>query len=348
MARLYVSALESLGHEVFLASTLRSHDKGARDQQLRLANRGAAEAQRLVETMRVDPPDLWFTYHLYHKAPDHLGPRVADALGLPYIVAEPSLAPKQQRGPWAQGYAHSLAALARADMLLPMTRDDADGLAAAGIPAGRIMPIAPFLDITPYRRARPAARRHIAERFGLDPEQPIAVTVAMMRSGDKLSSYRVLAQALKLLDDATLQLLVVGDGPCRAEVEALLARHACFAGKLAARSLPAVLAGCDLCLWPAVNEAYGMALLGAQAAGLPVVAGHTRGVPEIVANGRTGLLAPVGDAAAFAEAITSLLDDPRRRMAMAVAAADQAAERHSLDATRLTLDRAITQARHAR
>ena len=44
-------------------------------------------------------PELWFTYHLYHKAPDWLGPRIAGALGIPYVVAEASFAPKQAGGP---------------------------------------------------------------------------------------------------------------------------------------------------------------------------------------------------------------------------------------------------------
>ena len=64
----------------------------------------------------------------------------------------------------------------------------------------------------------------------------------------------------------------------------------------------------DLYLWPAINEAYGMAFLEAQAAGLPVVAGRTGGVPAVVADGVTGLLTPIGDAAAFAGAVARLLD----------------------------------------
>ena len=56
-----------------------------------------------------------------------------------------------------------------------------------------------------------------------------------------------------------------------------------------------------------------MALLEAQAAGLPVVAGRSGGVPSVVADGETGLLAPEGDAAAFAEAVGALLADPERR-----------------------------------
>ena len=348
VARLLVAALRRLGHEVAVASSFRAFDRGDPARQRRLAAKGEAAARELVRALRRTPPDLWFTYHLHHKAPDHLGPRVADALGLPYVVAEPSVAPKRRRGPWAVGHAASLAALARADVAMPMTREDRDGLAAAGIPEARIVPLAPFLDIAPYRRRRAGARARLAAAHGLDPAAPLAVCVAMMREGDKLASYRVLADALNRLDRRDLRLLVVGDGPRRAEVEALLGARAIPAGAAPSRSLPGVLAGCDLFLWPAVNEAYGMALLGAQAAGLPVVAGRTRGVPEIVADGRTGILTPEGDAEAFARAVARLLDDPRARAAMGRAAAERAATRHGMDAAMATLKGALDLARRSR
>ena len=66
-------------------------------------------------------------------------------------------------------------------------------------------------------------------------------------------------------------------------------------------------------VWPAINESYGMAMLEAQAAGLPVVAGRTGGVPDVVRDGETGDLCAIGDARAFADAVALLLTDPARR-----------------------------------
>jgi glycosyltransferase involved in cell wall biosynthesis len=91
-------------------------------------------------------------------------------------------------------------------------------------------------------------------------------------------------------------------------------------------------------VWPAVREAWGMALLEAEAAGLPVVAGRVGGVPSIVIEGETGLLAPDGDAAALADAVAALLDDPERRRALGRAAAAHVARTHGLAAAARRLD----------
>jgi glycosyltransferase involved in cell wall biosynthesis len=76
----------------------------------------------------------------------------------------------------------------------------------------------------------------------------------------------------------------------------------------------------DVFVWPAVNEAYGMVLLEAQAFGCPVVAGAYGGVASVVRNAETGLLTSPGDATAFARAVTALRDAPDRRRALGAAA----------------------------
>ena len=53
---------------------------GAKAEMARIADLGGRLADRLAVRLRHDPPDLWFTYHLYHKAPDWLGPAVSAAL----------------------------------------------------------------------------------------------------------------------------------------------------------------------------------------------------------------------------------------------------------------------------
>jgi glycosyltransferase involved in cell wall biosynthesis len=92
------------------------------------------------------------------------------------------------------------------------------------------------------------------------------------------------------------------------------------------------LASCDLCVWPAHNEALGMALLEAQMYGVPVIAGRSPGVASIVEHGVTGLLTEPGDAGALADALRELLGNPGRRRAMAQAARNRSHARHGLDA----------------
>src|SRR5262245_36343861 len=108
MAQLLFEALRLAGHEPFLVSRLRSYDgSGDTVRQARLARLARRVAERRLREWRKSPrfaPDLWFSYHIYHKAPDWLGPTVADELAIPYVAAEASVAPKQKTGSWALGY----------------------------------------------------------------------------------------------------------------------------------------------------------------------------------------------------------------------------------------------------
>ncbi|MFL5178400.1 MAG: glycosyltransferase family 1 protein, partial [Microvirga sp.] len=133
MARLLLKALGNAGFRPELASALRSWDRvGDAAFQDEMRRSGGAEADRLVarwtNARPGDRPRLWFTYHLYYKAPDWIGPRVADALRIPYVVAEASRAGKRARGAWAAAHAGAEAALDRADAIFVMTEADREAL----------------------------------------------------------------------------------------------------------------------------------------------------------------------------------------------------------------------------
>lgn len=339
MARLLLRALEMGGHQPALASSFRAYDpKGDPAVQARIADQGRRVADRLIRRYRALPggkrPQVWFTYHLYHKAPDYLGPAVSAALDIPYVVAEPSVAPKRRRGQWQAGYEAALRAIGKADAVLCLIAVDAEHVRPALKRGARLGMLPPFQDGSPLRRAAAnRARHHRAFDARLPKGEPRLLAVGMMRRGDKLESYRVLARALAAIKGRPWRLVIVGDGEARAEVEAAFAPVAdrvLYLGVLRPASLPAVYAACDLYVWPGVREAYGMAILEAQGAELPVVAGRGIGVGDVVADGRSGILVDSDDAGGFARAVAALLDDPARLRAMGTAALLHVATRHDI------------------
>jgi glycosyltransferase involved in cell wall biosynthesis len=324
------------GHDVALASRFRSFDAtGNAARQVRLRALGTRLADRLIERYRdADRPQLWFTYHLHHKAPDHLGPRVSRALRIPYVVAEASIAPSQREGPWAAGFVEAYAAIKSADLVVfvnpkdvrPVRRARGDDAAWAMLP--------PFIDASRFATDAMRARSRSDAPLRL-------ITVAMLRAGAKLSSYRLLAAALMQLGDVNYTLTVVGDGPARNDVHAAFARiseRVSFVGALLPAEIATLLSTSDLFVWPAIDEAIGLVLIEAQACGLPVVAGATPGVASVIVEGVTGLLAPVGDVAAFAAALRRLALDAPLRQHMADRARAHALANHDIGAAAKRLD----------
>jgi glycosyltransferase involved in cell wall biosynthesis len=328
IAQLLIEALHGAGYAPFVASRLRSFDmSGDALRQARLAALGRQAGERLLRRWRQQldaAPQLWFTYHLYYKAPDWLGPAVSAALGIPYVLAEASYAGKRATGPWADGHRAVAAALRRADAVIGLNSADRAGVLPLLASPQRWIALPPFLDarIYPDRQPAPAG-------------PPRLIAVAMMRPGDKLASYRLLGAALAGLLDLGWSLDIVGDGPARAQVAqalAPLAQRLRWRGALDGAGVAAALAAADIFVWPAINEAFGMALLEAQASGLPAVVGNSGGVGDIVVPGVTGLLAPPGDAAAFAAALRRMIRDPEMRTSMAVAAQVKMRREHDLPA----------------
>ncbi len=351
IARLLIQALEGGGHRVSLASRFRAFDAaGDAKRQKRLEHIGAKLAMRLLRRIEKTPherPDLWFTYHLYHKAPDWIGPRIARELGIPYVVAEASFAPKQAGGRWAGGHESVARTLGRADLIIALNRADIPCITPLVDAPDKLIRLKPFLDCSWWRipaRPCPHCRDALVKSQGICSNTPLLLSVAMMRPGGKLASYRLLARALLKLTDRPWHLLIAGDGPARDEVRAAFApieSRVTWLGECNFSQLAEIYAACDLFVWPAINEAIGMCFLEAQAAGLPVVGGNGGGVPDVIRNGKSGVLARYGDADDFAAHTGALLENAAKRKAMGEYAARYVQREHELAAAGKALCRAL-------
>jgi glycosyltransferase involved in cell wall biosynthesis len=167
------------------------------------------------------------------------------------------------------------------------------------------------------RFAERACRDRVRRELLLSPQQKVIGSVGRL---DKVKGYAVLLEALAEIAGShpdTL-CLVCGDGPARPELEREARRRGLesrvrFLGWR--RDVPSLLQAMDLYVQPSLLEGFGLSVLEAMAAGLPVVATRTGGLPEVVGEGQTGDLVPAGDARRLGESLARLLSDPQRRSA---------------------------------
>jgi glycosyltransferase involved in cell wall biosynthesis len=159
----------------------------------------------------------------------------------------------------------------------------------------------------------------LRREFGLPADVPVIGTVGRL---SPVKRHDVLLRGFARLKHPTARLLVVGDGPVREELVSLAAGlgisdRVVFAGY---RDRPErALAAMDLFALTSDSEGMPLAILEAWAAGKPVIATRVGGVPELVADGRTGLLFPAGDDGSLAERMNWLLTDPALGDALGVA-----------------------------
>lgn len=313
MARLLVRALELGGAVVDVVSEFRSFRREPPDDGMEeLLAQAAQEVERIAADWRRNgAPDLFLCYHPYYKAPDLIGPILCRRFGVAYVTVETSYSRRRDGQGWSEMQAHVGAAIRSARVNIAMTERDREGL-VHNFPEAPTALLPPFVDAAPYLAEAPA------------PVAGHLIAVAMMRPGDKLDSYRMLAAALAEIETADWSLSIVGDGPAKSDVEALFARfepdRIRWHGQLGEVAVARVLSTGDIHVWPGCGEAYGLAYLEAQAAGLPVAAQAIAGVPEVVVDGVTGFLTPPGDISAYAGAIARLVGDRALRARLAAGA----------------------------
>jgi len=329
MARALMKALDHSGYVVNVASELRIYDSaGDTETQDELIAHAQKEVTRILSAPDTAAWTCWLTYHNYYKAPDLIGPSVARALGMPYVQIESTRARKRLSGPWARFAEAAEAASDHAHTIFYVTHRDAETL-RRDAPAGQVLNhLHPFLD----RTELPAQSDYSGNML----------SVGMMRTGDKLASYTLIADTLALLDPALdWRLDIAGGGPTEAEVTTLMAPFGSrvrMLGALPADALQRHYQQARLLFWPGVNEAFGYAYLEAQAAGLAVVAQDRPGVRDVVA----GMQPAVAEGPhAMATRLTNLLTDRALAENLGTQARAQVAKHHLLPAAASTLRSAI-------
>jgi glycosyltransferase involved in cell wall biosynthesis len=137
-----------------------------------------------------------------------------------------------------------------------------------------------------------------------------------------------LAAAYMAVESPTTHLVVVGDGPARADLERALSGHnVTYTGYLSGEALAEAYASSDIFAFPSTTETFGQVVLEAMASQLPVVAFDAEGIRDQIRHGETGFLAPVGDCKAFTQALGMLVDAPELRQCLGHVAQSLAAGR---------------------
>lgn len=195
----------------------------------------------------------------------------------------------------------------------------------AHVDPARVVSVPTGIDLSRYRPGDKAARR---TELQLPRDVAIVGIVATLRSW---KGHRYLLEALAPLGDT--RLVIVGDGPQRAALEAQvdslnLRSRVVFTGNL--KDVAPWLQAFDLFALPSyANEGVPQALMQAMACGLPVISTPVGSIAEIVADGETGLLVTPEDAVTLRAAIESLLADPELRRRLGGAARARAEARFS-------------------
>lgn len=209
-------------------------------------------------------------------------------------------------------------------------------LVSAGVPAAHITAVPTGIDLARYDRAQVAG--DLRTELGLPADSILVGTVAILR---RKKGHAELLEAVPAVVERfpATHFVFAGDGPqhdnlARRIAELNLGGNVHLLGLR--RDVVNALASLDLFVLPTHQEALGTAFIEAGAMGLPAIATRVDGVPEVVQDGVTGLLVPLGDTGAdpgaLAAAINALLADPERRQAMGAAARTWVATRFSREA----------------
>ena len=184
------------------------------------------------------------------------------------------------------------------------------------IPRERIVVVPEPIDLAEWRRRFAAARRHATG-------SPTVLSVARMYPRKRLEDLVRAAVALRARIP-NLQVRIVGEGPEFARLRTLATSLGSsgvvtFLGEISRSALAVEYISADCFCLPTVQEGFGLVFTEAMAAGLPIVACRAAAVPEVVVDGRTGLLVSPRDPEELAKAMETLLTNAALRAELSAA-----------------------------
>jgi len=331
------AALRRRGHEVVIASgggELEPEAAAAGVAHWRVPLHTSAEfspqvfaaAWQMSRRLRRQPVDV---LHAHTRTSQVAAARLSRALRIPYVTTWHGVfRPNLGRRLWP----------CTGDLTVAISRPVQQQLLTVfGVSGSHIRLIPNGVDPAHFAETPDAAAvAQYRERHHLPDGRPVVGTVGRLASGG-VKGFDLLLGAVHALrqERPELHVLIVGDGPRRPFLERLavdlgLSSRVHFAGSAMDTRVP--LALMRVFAFPVRwQEGFGLSLIEAMAAGKPVVATRTGAVPDIVEDGRSGVLVPPEDAASLAEGIARLLSDPAAASRMGGAAQARVRETFSLE-----------------
>ncbi len=316
--RLFATALEARGHEVYVfAPTPRHPDDADRvvrfpsmpwafQPEMRVASPVSIAALRTLDSLKLDIVHSHDPFSI-----GLLGLNVAWRKRIPYVHTYHTLYPEYVHYVWETRLTKRLAERLSRDfcqrcdsIVAPSSKVDAY-LRAWGVTVP-VDVIATGIDVETYARPEPVRLDSLRARLSLGAEERVVLFVGRL---GREKNIELLLRALWHSRHPNVKLLVVGDGPHRHELEAIAAElglenRVIFAGYLERADTVAAYHLADVFAFASTTETQGLVIGEAMAAGLPVLAVHDHAVEDFVVDGQTGFVVP-----ALAEDLARALDD---------------------------------------
>lgn len=214
--------------------------------------------------------------------------------------------------------------------VIAVSRHTADHMIEAeGAPKNKVHVILNGIDFDRVELSAPHARERVRREFACEGAHLLLIVARLHAEKGHHYLFEALAEVRRSVN-RPVRLLVAGAGPFepayREEVRALGCDD--IVSFLGFRKDSAdLMAAADLLILPSVAEAFGLVLAEALYLGTPVVATRVGGIPEIVDDGKDGVLVPPADSKALADAIGDLLNHPEKRRTLAGAGGEKIAGR---------------------